>query len=605
MAYTPNNNPYIAGDPYSYDLKWIISKLKELINTGASLEQAIIDLRAWVIETFNNNIAAAVNAKLDEMAANGELELIIAKYIGYVTPQMYGAKGDGVNDDSAAIQAAIDANDYVYFPPADYFIEDHITITNSDKTLFGAGEKSKIIMSEALQIGDSDAYPAFYVRSAESAIVRNITANINKGAQQITIDNNMGVEAGQLVFIKGDFSTSPWTSDNRGYLTKGETNIVTAVNGNNISVEFPINDKYTSEIVTASFLKPLENIHIKGLNITTVPVADDHHQFRAIQITGAINSSIENVRGENCGMATFEFVQSVNSKITDCFVKNGWTYQRGTSTLLALGYALRDSAGTNISISNNTVEEARHAVDISGGYPAHNTAVYNNKVSSTFNVAVVNTHGTAVGSRFYNNIIYGLVSLSGEEIVFSGNKCSQGVQTANGRNYTIENNTLGAPIRLLPPDTNASGNYIIIQNNVINGTIIANIAAGAAAYGTVYGLVMLNNIVQNRVSSAYGALLNIAYAGTTPVTFTGGLIHANNYIHNLFTGAVNIPPLTGDMANTNIGATIYDSTVNYGLYTSANPPATNTIGGRAYRTQLHKPVWWNGTAWVDAQNATP
>ena len=32
MAYTPENNPYIPGDPYSYDLKWIVDKLKEAIS---------------------------------------------------------------------------------------------------------------------------------------------------------------------------------------------------------------------------------------------------------------------------------------------------------------------------------------------------------------------------------------------------------------------------------------------------------------------------------------------------------------------------------------------------------------------------------------------
>lgn len=30
MPYTPNNNPYIPGDPYSYDLKWLVEKMKKL-----------------------------------------------------------------------------------------------------------------------------------------------------------------------------------------------------------------------------------------------------------------------------------------------------------------------------------------------------------------------------------------------------------------------------------------------------------------------------------------------------------------------------------------------------------------------------------------------
>ena len=30
MPYSPENTPYIPGDPYAYDLKWMIQKLKEM-----------------------------------------------------------------------------------------------------------------------------------------------------------------------------------------------------------------------------------------------------------------------------------------------------------------------------------------------------------------------------------------------------------------------------------------------------------------------------------------------------------------------------------------------------------------------------------------------
>lgn len=45
-----------------------------------------------------------------------------------VTPQMYGAKGDGTTDDTLAIQAALDAHSKVYFPQGNYKITSPLTV---------------------------------------------------------------------------------------------------------------------------------------------------------------------------------------------------------------------------------------------------------------------------------------------------------------------------------------------------------------------------------------------------------------------------------------------------------------------------------------------
>lgn len=61
---------------------------------------------------------------LNEMASTiSSLDVgYINNLSAYVTPQMFGAIGDGVADDTAAIQAALDASSYVYIPDGTYMI---------------------------------------------------------------------------------------------------------------------------------------------------------------------------------------------------------------------------------------------------------------------------------------------------------------------------------------------------------------------------------------------------------------------------------------------------------------------------------------------------
>lgn len=64
----------------------------------------------------------------------------------YVTPEMFGAKGDGVTDDTQAIQEALDSDGDVYFSKKTYLISSNLTLAKS-KQLIGNGTIQKNVDS--------------------------------------------------------------------------------------------------------------------------------------------------------------------------------------------------------------------------------------------------------------------------------------------------------------------------------------------------------------------------------------------------------------------------------------------------------------------------
>lgn len=68
-------------------------------------------------------------------AAIGQLSEEITDLQNYVTPQMFGAVGDGVTDDTEAVQAALDAGGIIYFPAGRYKVTRQLTATKSCKIM--------------------------------------------------------------------------------------------------------------------------------------------------------------------------------------------------------------------------------------------------------------------------------------------------------------------------------------------------------------------------------------------------------------------------------------------------------------------------------------
>lgn len=87
------------------------------------------------------------------------------KFMDGVSVKDFGARGDGLTDDTLAIQSALAAHDSVYLPPGRYFITGTITL-GERQTLYGAGQVSVLVCQD-------DSFNAIDIVS-DYAVVRDM-----------------------------------------------------------------------------------------------------------------------------------------------------------------------------------------------------------------------------------------------------------------------------------------------------------------------------------------------------------------------------------------------------------------------------------------------
>ena len=169
---------------HELNLDWLLRKMKEL-------EQAVADFTG-------DELQEAVNKYLDEHQ----------NLFPFVTPQLFGAVADGDNDDTAAIQLAVNSGYDVYFPTDHgeiYKVTSTITVPNTCSKLYGSAD---------------------FRATASKGVIRRIYSTAGQETQQSAIFrmdvNASGLIIANLRFILGTNET-PRLGDSSGVLLDAET----------------------------------------------------------------------------------------------------------------------------------------------------------------------------------------------------------------------------------------------------------------------------------------------------------------------------------------------------------------------------------------------
>ena len=205
------NNPYVPGDPYSYDLKWIVAKVKEILAQLGTLDEAI---EAKIFEGFLEHSIVQFKTVAEMQAADikdggivltlgyheagdlGSMFYLVKDFnpsqcaldyfltmdnnaqiaipvivTPYVTPEMFGAKGDGTTDDTEAVKTAFKEGNAVFIVK-DYAVmpeSDGAAVVEIDTPHTVTGGGSLKILPNGF-----DGYNIFYV-TGENVTIENVT----------------------------------------------------------------------------------------------------------------------------------------------------------------------------------------------------------------------------------------------------------------------------------------------------------------------------------------------------------------------------------------------------------------------------------------------
>lgn len=468
-----------------------------------------------------------------------------------VNVKQFGARGDNLADDTQKIQNAINYIEnknggLLYFPEGQYKVSDTVTVNSSNVKIKGADKNTAVLRPTENLILDSKKYSVKWtlaVNNINRKKQTKLNGRVDAGAKKIVVHDAIGVEPGMLVYIKGNFATSPWTSNNRGNAVKGETNKVLSVSGNLVNLSLPVSDFFAKEEdVTVTFLKPLVGIEIKGLGVSCPDSCpEDERQYRGFVVIGCEQAVITDCYGNGCGTSCFESVSSFKTTISNNVVKNAWSYKTGSMAIYGLGYGLRATSDSYTKIINNKAEECRHCVDVSGNsYPSHNILVANNTLKSSVSLyGVLSTHGPAKSCIFENNVAEGPVSIlvRGEKITVKNNVLRGKILNYFGRNNTYVNNEIYGGITFRPEDTVEHTNFNIIENNVffIKSNTIINLKNGKVPFTAANGWVVKDNtavLLDNRAAYVDTYMFNVKNTKSEKVDFRNGFEFKNNNVCN-------------------------------------------------------------------------
>ena len=401
---------------------------------------------------------------------------LATRFADVVNVKDFGAVGDGVTDDTAAIQAAVTfvaiIGKQIFFPAGTYKILSVIS-TTGHLNILGEGEKT-ILDFSGITSGSSGI-----TVTGSIAQIQNVT-NASKGGLTITFASAPSLTTGDVFCL---FDNAVLWNSARAYYYSGEWLECRGTSGLNATTTNPLYDSYSPATVKAYKLSSPE-VSFKNFRIV-----GGANIFGLIQVSFCDKPIFENISAYNENYQCIIIDRCYRAMVTNCVM-----YNKGTGTLDDYGLTIGNSQ--KVQVTGGDYYARRHGIAIGGGdYPC---AVTNRNVRIS-NLTISND----IQSGVYSADMHGNM----EDCVYQGCMIYQGAGWA-GKDNGYDNCTI----------YNALNGWCIYSSEVKGGELF----------------VRNSKIFTNDEPSAIGrGIIDVggnSSAITTSTTDTVNIIIENNYI---------------------------------------------------------------------------
>ena len=448
----------------------------------------------------------------------------------FVSVKDFGAVGDGVADDTAAIQAALNASKNVYFPDGVYLVSSWTTfsITTAKTKLFGSGAIKGDGTTSFLKVLATTEISGLTIRDFTNAV-------INESTDSETVDN---------LFIHD----CTFRDNNR-----------------HINIERPLAN---ARIVNNFFKNTLEGYAINiGRNVyseqdTWQNIVIDGNNFNDVNSSGSNNAAAVLIYGRNAVVS--------NNTIVD-------VQSSGTGEAWAIYTKMRYA-----SVSNNTIREVQstsgpvYAINIKGDLRGGTSAPQGYSCSVVGNTVINSTtDGTGIRSQnddviISNNTVEGFdIAINGnttgyDNNVVSGNSVygfgTYGINLIhNGDNISCTGNVVyggGSGTGIRQSSSTACNNYVISNNaikNVGNGINLDNSAevTNIVVSGNTLDTISIRAIVFQQCNKIriFNNTINNQTANGTQIIWSSGV---NKNIEIGENGLINLQTTSASTVNAEV-----------------------------------------------------